>query len=487
MTSTTVRSLSPAAARWRQPAAVAFLLAWFGYFSWDALLVHFAPDDIMNLDYYWNIKPGQLLLLQFMPWRGPYRPMAGLFYRGMLHFFGLNPVPYHAVVLLVLLANVYLVYRLARVLWAGELAACLASLIVCYHAGLHMLYYDTAFVFDVLCCFFYLAAFVYYARIRGSGRLLDPREAAVHLGLYLCALNSKEMAITLPVALLAYEWFYHKPSWSGRGVAEWLSGPGRVILLGAVLDLAFLYGSLLRPNALVVQPGYKPALSFARFMEFYSHAYSDLFEQGSGNDFAWGAVLTIWFVLTYLAWRRDRPILRFCWVFWLVTPMPLSVLAGRRGACLAIPFSCLAVFAPVVFLDVVHTGARFLARERAFRRFGDRNCFAALCVLGVALWGWQNDCAKRLYVKSSMESLGELTWLVMGQLRQLNPHVKPHSTVVFLDDPFDAFDMAQIAELWFRDHSLNIKLLRKTPMTPLELSKADYLFTFKNGPLMQLK
>ena len=117
--------------------------------------------------------------------------------------------------LVLLLAAVFLVCEFARLLGSGEVAASLAALVVCYHAGLSMLYYNTAFVYDALCGFFYLAAFVYYALIRAGGRSLSLRQTAIFLGLYLCALNSKEMAVTLPAVLLF--WFPAISGWrNGR-------------------------------------------------------------------------------------------------------------------------------------------------------------------------------------------------------------------------------------------------------------------------------
>ena len=195
---------------WRKLVSAACLLAWFIYFCWDVPTVHFAPDDMMNMAYYFRAGWGRLLAAQVTPWTGFYRPMGGLFYMGLFHWFGLNPVAYHAVILPVLLASVYLVYRVARLLGSGELESGLAALVFCYHPGLSNLYYNSGFVYDVLCLFFYLAALVYYGRIRSLGRRLSGMETAVFLGLFLCALNSKEMAVTLPVVLAAYEWFYHR-------------------------------------------------------------------------------------------------------------------------------------------------------------------------------------------------------------------------------------------------------------------------------------
>ncbi len=73
---------------------------------------------------------------------------------------GLNPVPYQAALLAILLVNAYFVYCLARRLGGDELAAWLAALVVAYIVNAQST--TMPFVYDALCCFFYLAAFLYY-------------------------------------------------------------------------------------------------------------------------------------------------------------------------------------------------------------------------------------------------------------------------------------------------------------------------------------
>jgi hypothetical protein len=176
--------MSPSVHRWRRLAFAAFLLAYFLYFTYDGLRVHFALDDLGNMGHYYRGGPLALAVSQFTVWHGDYRPMGGLFYVPILTFAGLNPLPYQAALLAILLANVYLVYRFALRLGCGELAAGLAALVVSYHAGLHNLYYNAAFVYDALCCFFYLAAFLYYLRIRQAGGVPRARQIALFLALY---------------------------------------------------------------------------------------------------------------------------------------------------------------------------------------------------------------------------------------------------------------------------------------------------------------
>ncbi len=140
-----------AAARWKA-AVWAALAIYFCYFAWDAVGVRFAPDDLMNLDYYWRLSPGKMLLALVTPWGAGYRPVGGFFYAPLLRLYGLNPAPYHVVMLALLAAIVWLVYRFARALGCSEAASFGAAFLSCYHGGLSMLYYNTSFIYDVLCC-----------------------------------------------------------------------------------------------------------------------------------------------------------------------------------------------------------------------------------------------------------------------------------------------------------------------------------------------
>src|ERR1039457_4392030 len=176
---------------WRKLAFALLTLTYFLYFNWDGLWAQFAADDMMNMALYWRLAPGRMLLDLVMPWRGAYRPMGSLFYLPLLQCFGLNPIPYHAAMLALLMGNLYLLYRFARRIGCGELQAGLATLTVAYHAGLSMLYYSTAFIYDVLCFSFSLGAFLCSVQVRAQGRLLRGGETVLVMGLYLCALNSK--------------------------------------------------------------------------------------------------------------------------------------------------------------------------------------------------------------------------------------------------------------------------------------------------------
>jgi hypothetical protein len=474
--------MAPVRTGWRKLAFALLILTYFLYFNWDGLWAQFAADDMMNMAYYWRLKPIRMVLHLFMPWRGPYRPMAGLFYLPLLEAFGLNPLPYHVVMLAILLGNLYLMYRFARRVGCGEVQSLLATLIVAYHAGLSTLYYSTAFIYDVLCFSFYMGAFLCYARVRAQGRLLRGSETALVMGLYLFALDSKEMALTLPIALLAYEWVYHRPTaWTPREIVSWLRGPGRVMLYCGALNLVYLYGKAFGPDAMMQSASYRPVLSVHRLFAFETTAMDGLFL--AWGSFSWRGVVAVWVALAYLAWRRQRPGLRFCWVFLMFTPLPLAVLEGRGAACLYIPLAGWAVFAAVVLTDVAGAAARFLAEEPLFRRAGYVGLFAAILCTSFFFWAKKNDSLKRTFVRAAMADVGRLTGATLDKLRALNPHVKSGTHVAFLNDPFDDWDMQFIAELWFRDKSLRFHLQRKVQDSPEELAKMT-VFDFQNGRLV---
>jgi hypothetical protein len=472
--------MSPSVHRWRRLAFAAFLLAYFLYFTYDGLRVHFALDDLGNMGHYYRGGPLALAVSQFTVWHGDYRPMGGLFYVPILTFAGLNPLPYQAALLAILLANVYLVYRFALRLGCGELAAGLAALVVSYHAGLHNLYYNAAFVYDALCCFFYLAAFLYYLRIRQAGGVPRTRQIALFLALYLCALNSKEMAVTLPLMMLVYEWIYHRPA----AIKAWIFGPARLVLYGAAFAALDVYGKLFGPDAMVNAEAYHPVFALRRVRDFQRLSLGDLlFGWGSG----WGGILLLWAVLAYLAWRRDRPVLRFLWWFMLLTPLPIEFLIGKSQACLYIPMIGWAIFGSVVFVDLASALARVLEAEPWGRRLGRGGIVALLTAVAIFCWARQNRQYKRTHAEPVMAALGHESWDAIQQFRALNPHVRPGSKVAFLDDPFHSWDMLFLAELWFRDRSVDIHVERHGPLTPEELAKVDYIFTFRNGKLVELK
>ena len=475
-----------ASLKWYRLAGALCLAAYLVWVSRATLRIHFALDDPMNLAYFWRQPVWQQLLGPFMPWRPLYRPLAGWFLVPILSIFGLNPAAFRVGLLAILLINTYPIYRLSRLLGCGERAAWLVALAACYHAGLANLYYNIAFVFDVLCGFFFVCALLYYVSIRARGAFLTWRQVTLFLGLYLAALDSKEMAVTLPAVLLLYEWFYGPPvPWSPRELARWLFGPGRSILAGTCLTLVYVGGRVLGSGGLIHDAGYVPKFTMGRIWAFQMRSFGDLFEKG--DFFGRAGIVLLWAVMFYLAWRRPRPVLRFACLALLVTPLPIEFLIGRAQGCLYIPLVFFAMFVAVVWVDTADRVAVFLAREPVLRRLSPGLLSALLLASSALLWVYHNADLKRRHVDPFVQDLAPRTWEAIQQLKAIHPNIRPHSTVVFLNDPFGSFDMLFVAELQFLDRTVDIKLNLRTPLPPEEIAHADSVFDYRDGRFVQVR
>jgi hypothetical protein len=441
-------------------AAAAFVLAWFVWFSREGLFARFAPDDMMNLAGYWNPGVARSLLSNFTIGTNAYRPMGAVFYLPLFAAFGLNPLPYRIVIFVVLLANVYLAYRLARLLDCSELAAGLAALVVCYHAGLADLHYSTATVYDVLCFFFYCSSLIYYIRIRRQKRSLRKREWAAFFALFLCALNSKEMAVTLPVTLVIYEWLYQRD----REL--------RPALAAGALTAVYILGKKFGADPLMAQEGYRPVFTLTRYFESSTLHLNELFYQGVW--FTRGRALVLWLGMALTAWRVGRLEIRFAFLFLFIAPLPVVFLQGRTHSCLYLPLLGWAIFVAAAFMELVNS----ISRRPAAR--------AALVGVAVLLLAWTTELHKRTIMPDYTRN-GELTAKVIEQFRAANPRVAPGSWVLLVDDPFQDWDAKFIADLWFRDRSVTVWVQNKLRFSDQEIrEKMTHIFRFENDRLVKL-
>ena len=382
---------TPAFSGWRQPVVLVALFVYFLTLEWERVSTYFAADDMMNLATYFWLGPWDALKSQFLLWQGFYRPMGSAFYLPLYHWFGLNPAPFQAAVLLILAANILLAFRFALALGSSQFIAGIAALLIAYHAGLPNLHYNVDMIYDVLCFCFFIGALLLYASIRSRHRYLRWYETAAFLALYLCALNSKEMALTMPLVLLAYEWTYQLLHYdflwgrlsacgpdvirsTGRQLFSSLRDPGRLVLFTAVLALASLYGKKFGVQPILDQPAYQPVLSLQRYMAFQKASLFEL--SGHLSHPGWRGVLLFWTLATWMAWRRPRPLLRFTWAYMLLTPLPVAFLSDRTQGCLYLPLVGWAIFAAAIFSDGIGA-AQFSVPGATHRALGPPLDFCA--------------------------------------------------------------------------------------------------------------
>jgi len=469
-------------------AAGALLLAvYFFRLTRASLHVYFTPNDLMNLYTSWIYSAGHLLkanLLFFLA--SPYgRPLGSMWYRVIVHFAGFHPFWFHASNLTILAANIWLTYVVARRLAGSREIAALTALAMTYQPPLGFLYFDTGFIYDVLCYFFLFAALALYLRARAHDGTFRPWQWAAFFALYICALNSKEMAVTLPVFLGTYELLYHPPrGWQPATMYRWLVREGRAMLLtGAVAGL-FVVGRSIGPDALIRHPAYRPSLTWIRFMLTSRHFAGDFF--GMPDWPAW-AVLLLWTALAAIAWFTRSRVLRFAWLFLMLGPLPIAFILPRDSpqyyVCLfgwMLYTAVLLVKLAVLLTRGVPLAEWWLVRARGVVLF---------LVLTAILYSAYKPLGYAAVYCAAVEAPENRNTVV--QLHAAAPAIRPGSRILFLNDPVpaDSYHLLFIVRLSYADRDLQVSRVKemKQPPSDKEIASYDYVLDYRDGRFSELK
>lgn len=405
---------------------------YFLYFAIPALRALFTPDDMMNIGRYWTNGFWGSWWAD-LPWAGN-RPVAAGFYLPIYYLFGLNPVPYRAVILVILAANVFFTFKIVDGLTGSPAVSALAAMLGCANAGMVAIYYNTAMIYDVLAYFFTAAMLWSYIAFRRGGGDLGVARTALVILLYIAAIKSKEIAIVTAGWILGYEVLFHRP--------PRLRVPA-ILLLVSLLSLA----ALLSPHALAAQSGYRLDLTPHRFVVNNSLYANELFYTRFFHD--WRELLFAWLLLTAICAILRRRDLWWSWFAVSTATLPVSfTVFPRDGASLYVPLLGFSILFGIL-------AAGF------FKRPG-LQWTAALVI--ATLWSHSTIWRWRPVAQALLDD-HRLTWSVIRQLHDL-PHPAPHSRVIILRNPFEDFDMAFIAMLTWSDHSIDIYLANKLNHPP---------------------
>ena len=100
---------------------------------------------------------------------------------------------------------------------------------------------------------------------------------------------------------------------------------------------------------------------------------------------------------------------------------------------------------------------------------------------------WNRHSARVTEVFPMMTNAQSATWETLTRLKQMHPHVEPGSRVLFIDAPWEGYDMYFIARLYFHDPTLQVVLRdhghdRGDPVTTF-----DHEFRFEGARLTQVR
>jgi len=185
-------------------AWLAFPVAVFLAFYWQGLYIWFLQDDFAWLNLNLRLAEGHSL------WRlalepaaqGTIRPLSErLFFIAFYQAFGVDAMPYRAMVYLTQAANLLLLALIARRLTGSPLAATVAAVLWTLNAGVAASLSWTATYNQILCGFFVLSAFLCFKIYTETG---DRRYYALQWLAFLAGFGALELNAAYPALAGAY-------------------------------------------------------------------------------------------------------------------------------------------------------------------------------------------------------------------------------------------------------------------------------------------
>ena len=452
-------------------ACTIFAACYFLWIVWSGFAAGFASDDPMNLFDSWKTGAAGTIRDNLLFFATANRPMGGLFYLPIYRFFHLNPLPYHIAISMVLAANTFLLYRFACLLGVARAAAGFAAVLICSHTALTALYLSPSTVYDALCFLFYFGGLVYYVRIRSAGEKLNWRQTLMCLVLYVGALNSKEIGVTLPLLLLGYEALYHQRT--ARQV--------RTPLIACGMAMAYTIGKLAVSDSRAGLSVYRPLLTYVQYITNSDHFLDEIFYLADTWFTPARAALLIPLLGIWAGMRRSKAVW-FCLLFVLVSPLPIVFIPRRGQYNLYLPLAGWTMLAGIALWDIIHA----LSPERAMPRWVVVAIRLGLASLLLLTWSW-NRAWREAFAVEAAGNQQRPTRDAISDLRTFHVAIRPNSAVLFLNGPFVDWQLYFLASLWYNDHSLQIFIQPIHHLTPAGMGYMDYVFDWKNDHFVVIR
>ena len=453
----------------RLATALAFcaVAVYFLVFAGPGLRAGISGDDLMNTHKSWVPPVSEHLRDTVLFWRysDSFRPVGSLFYRAIFDRWGLDPLPFRIACYALMLANLWLAYAVLRRVAGSRLTGGLAVLLFAYHGEYWNVLTNTGMVYDLLCFFFWMGAFLYYLRAREGGLPLGWGRVAIWAALYILAMNSKEMAVSLPVVILAYELLASPPRW--RRPLAWLWREGRVPIVGAVLTALFVAGRVLSPQGLTGIGPYHPEITLPVYLDRARRLVELMLYNADWLSVPAAFALMGLVAAAAIVWRSVPFRLGVVWAAVGILPIAFIFPRGLDSAYVALPGVALALGTAAA------AGARRL-------RIPPAAAFAGLLAALAAVHGAYGrvDFARRTVESRRNAALHQaLKKLLHGR------------SVLFVKDAFpnDLWDSTFLVQLTARNRDFRVVRADRVQdqTAPDETLTFDTVLSFENGRVVE--
>jgi len=417
-------------------AAGIALFAWFVYLVRGGLASWFDVDDLINMHIYWTPPWSALLKANLAFWSSFYRPGGGLFYRPIYDLWGFHPLPFRIAVLVLLSVNFALLAVVVWQLTGSRWGALIALLLVGINPSFASAYFDTGTIYDILAYTFFWGGFALYVYFRRTDRPLGWGRLTLVFCMFVLALDTKEIAVSLPFAVGLYELAWHPR-------ANW-----KFAAIGGVADIAYILGKKYGPNSLWLAGPYHPHISVAAYFQSLSHYLAQLIYQPVTIS-RWGVAILLVAMLALAAITRRRCLL---WGvgFIAVSVLPLAFIPGRDGFAYLVPSVGWAVY----LSGLLDSLLELLTRRRIWLRSAVQAALLAALVITLAHW-------QRKWIEMHAKAAHDIQGLYRGYIDQIHtliPSPRKGAHILLLNDAGgrDDFDVLFVIRLYYADPKLEV-------------------------------
>jgi hypothetical protein len=447
------------------PAAA--ILGWFLWRTWKGLLIGLDGDDLMNIYQAWRLPAWKLALANLTPFTSIYRPLGSAVYRGFYTLFGIDPLPYRILAYVLMVMNLALVFWLVRKVSDSTETAVWTTLLWSYHDGLKGIYTSNGTIYDVLCFTFYLWAFGIYVGIRKRDARLS--DYVLFFACYVLALNSKEMAVTLPAVLFAYEVIY----FGGFKLLQ-----RRAWIACVVVTAVAIFAKTSKAAAFTGIPDYKLHISLRQYFSTQIPLLRELFllRDGSFNTFK---VVTLLVLVCALALAMRNKTMLMAAALILVLPLPINFITYRGFFVMYLPLLGWALYLGAL-LEAIRVWlwkGFWKLPEMAEGVWGPHRIGLFFAILLFILW--VNPIGDGVLSGATTPDQILIAELKDGVDRVRREKPSPHRTI-FLHDglPPENWNPLYTVRLVYRDPDIVVDRSKNLPADVLKSNRYDIVFDY---------
>ncbi len=446
-----------------------FILLFFVFFTYSGLFAYFTFDDGTTVIY--CLKPFETtwwrdLLHILTVFTTAFRPLTTMFWRPLYAVFGFNPLPYRIAEHVLLAVNIGLAYLLARRLEVTREGAALTALFFCYNAAMAVLYYNTCLVGDVMCFSLYSLAMILYLRGRQGGEPLTWRRIAGVAVCYLLALDSKELAVTLPGILVIYELLYRLRDFRDRRKA---------LRVGGVLAVMFVVGAIylkVKVAEMGQNSAYHPTVTVGFIVNNIGHYLQELFYLPENSVTPAKSGLILGGLVAAGALVRSRQAI-FGVLYFVTSLIPVAVIASRGSYAAYVSY-----FGLALAVGAILAGARSQLTRFAKRTDLETASAVVLFVCTAVLVG-------RAHMVRRVDTNGYFEWdkpklvTLMNDFRRTIPEFPPNARVLITDDVWDPdWGLMFLVRLMYNDKTVWVDRPNTMGHAP-DLPSYDLVISYK--------